>query len=62
VFSQADFGTSSRLDGIRSLWATDLRAGKVFRPNRQQTARVEITTVDVPGAASSVQSAEVGSH
>ena len=31
-------------------------------PNRQQTACVEITTVDVPGAASSIRLAEIGSH
>jgi sugar lactone lactonase YvrE len=31
-------------------------------PNRQQTARVEITAVDVPGATSSIPFAEVGSH
>jgi hypothetical protein len=35
---------------------------RVGYPNRQQTARVEITTVDVPGAASSIRLAEIGSH
>jgi sugar lactone lactonase YvrE len=31
-------------------------------PDRQQTARVETTAVDVPGAASSIRFAEIGSH
>jgi hypothetical protein len=46
----------------RTLFCLAVAANLDDYPNRQQTARVEITTADVPGAASSVRSAEAGSH
>ncbi len=46
----------------RTLFCLTVAANPNDHPNRQQTARVEITTVDVPGAASSIRLAEIGSH
>ena len=46
----------------RTLFCLTVAANLDDYPNRQQTARVEITTVDVPGAASSIRLAEIGSH
>jgi hypothetical protein len=63
---------------LGALWVSDARAGRVFRidrhcydtvaanlddyPDRRQTTRVETTTVDVPGAASSKRFAQTCSH
>jgi len=46
----------------RTLFCLTVAANLDDYPNRQQTARVEITTVDVPGAASSIRLAEIGLH
>ena len=46
----------------RTLFCLTVAANPNDHPNRQQTARVEITTVDVPGAANSIRLAEIGSH
>jgi hypothetical protein len=63
---------------LGALWVSDARAGRLFRidrhcydtvaanldnyPDRRQTARVETTTVDVPGAANSMRFAQTCSH
>jgi sugar lactone lactonase YvrE len=46
----------------RTLFCLMVAANLDDYPNRRQTARVEMTTVDVPGAASSMRFAETGSH
>jgi sugar lactone lactonase YvrE len=46
----------------RTLFCLTVAANLDEYPNRQQTGRVETTLVDVPGAASSIRFAEIGSH
>jgi sugar lactone lactonase YvrE len=46
----------------RTLFCLTVAANLDDYPNRQQTARVETTMVDVPGAASSIRLAEIGAH
>src|SRR5258708_37389574 len=46
----------------RPLFCLTVAANLREYPDRQQTARVETTLVDVPGAASSIRFAEIGSH
>ncbi len=46
----------------RTLFCLTVAANLDDYPDRQQTARVETTAVDVPGAASSIRFAEISSH
>ena len=46
----------------RTLFCLTAAANLDDYPNRRQTARVETTTVDVPGAASSIRFAQTGAH
>jgi hypothetical protein len=46
----------------RTLFCLTVAANLDDYPNRQQTARVETTSVDVPGAASSIRFAEITPH
>jgi sugar lactone lactonase YvrE len=46
----------------RTLFCLTVAANLDDYPNRQQTARVETTSVDVPGAASSIRFAEFTPH
>jgi sugar lactone lactonase YvrE len=46
----------------RTLFCLTVAANLGEYSDRQQTARVETTPVDVPGAASSIRFAEIGSH
>ncbi len=46
----------------RTLFCLTVAANLGDYPNREQTASVEVTSVDVPGAASSVRLAEIAPH
>src|SRR5260370_324488 len=46
----------------RTLFCLTVAANLGEYPDRQQTARVETALVDVPGAATSIRFAEIGSH